>query len=65
MTAGHLVFQGSAPGHFYAFDARSGPQLFTYKAPRSTRRSPLTYKLNGKQYVTVVAGNSVLTFGLP
>jgi len=65
VTAGHLVFQGSDTGMFYAFDARNGKQLFSYKAPRSIRMSPMTYKANGKQYVTVVATGAVLTFGLP
>jgi quinohemoprotein ethanol dehydrogenase len=65
VTAGNLVFQGSDTGQFYAFDARDGKQLFTYKAPRSIRTSPLTYKADGRQYVTVVAGNTVLAFGLP
>jgi len=65
VTAGNLVFQGSDSGQFYAFDARDGRQLFAYKAPRSIRTSPLTYKVNGRQYVTVVATNTVLTFGLP
>lgn len=65
VTAGNLVFQGSESGLFYVFDARNGKQLFTYKAPRAIRTSPLTYKVNGKQYVTVVASTSVLTLGLP
>jgi quinohemoprotein ethanol dehydrogenase len=64
-TAGDLVFQGSDTGEFYAFDARSGEQLFKYAAPRSIRTSPLTYRANGKQYVTIVATNTILTFGLP
>jgi hypothetical protein len=37
----------------------------TFKAPRAIRASPLTYTANGKQYVTVVAGNSVLALALP
>jgi quinohemoprotein ethanol dehydrogenase len=65
VTAGNLVFQGSESGSFYAFDARTGRQLFTYQAPRSIRTSPLTFTSNGKQYVTVVATNAVVTFGLP
>jgi glucose dehydrogenase len=64
-TAGNLVFQGSDTGQFYAFDAKSGRQLFTYKAPRAIRASPLTYRVNGKQYVTLVASNSIVTLGLP
>ena len=44
---------------------RNGRQLLTFKAPRAIRASPLTYKVNGRQYVTVVATNTVLALGLP
>ena len=64
-TAGDLVFQGSDTGDFYGFDARSGTQLFKFTAPRSIRASPVTYQVNGKQYVAIVATNAVLTFALP
>ncbi len=64
VTAGDVVFQGTDAGTFYALDARSGAQLFTYDAPRSIRSSPLTFEVHGKQYVSVVATNTVLTFGL-
>jgi glucose dehydrogenase len=64
-TAGDLVFQGSDTGDFYAFDARSGKQLFKHTTPRGIQISPVTYAVNGKQYVTVVSANTVLTFGLP
>jgi quinoprotein glucose dehydrogenase len=65
VTGGDVVFQGSDTGDFYALDAGSGKQLFKFTAPRSVRASPLTYRVNGKQYVTVVASSTVLTFGLP
>ena len=64
-TAGDLVFQGTSMGEFYVFDARSGEQLFLYKTPRAVRASPLTYQVNGKQYISTVSTNSVLTFALP
>ena len=64
-TAGDVVFQGTTVGRFYAFDARSGDQLFLYAANRPIRASPLTYQVNGMQYISVVATNTVLTFGLP
>ena len=63
-TAGDLVFQGTDDGGFYAFDAATGEQLFTSRAPRGIRASPLTYQVNGMQYVTIIATDSVLTFGL-
>ena len=73
-TAGNLVLQGTDTGQFYAFDAKSGRQLFTYKAPRAIRASPLTYRVNGKQYVVIAAGGgkwgapsggSYVAFALP
>ena len=64
-TAGDLVFQGTDTGDFYAFDARSGQQVFKHTAGRAIRSSPMTFKANGRQYVTIVASNMVLTFGLP
>ena len=64
-TAGDLVFQGSDTGEFFAFDARSGAQVFKHTSARSIRASPITYRANGKQFVAIVATNTVLTFGLP
>jgi quinoprotein glucose dehydrogenase len=64
-TAGDLIFQGSDTGDFHAIDARSGKVLFKHTAPRGIRASPLTFLANGRQYVSVVATNTVLTFGLP
>jgi glucose dehydrogenase len=64
-TAGDLVFQGADDGAFYAFDAATGEQLFRHQAQRAIRSSPMTYQVNGKQYVTVIATNTVLTFALP
>ena len=64
-TAGDLVFQGTENGGFYALHAATGEQLFQYDAPRSIKSSPLTYEVNGTQYVTVIATNTILTFALP
>jgi glucose dehydrogenase len=64
-TGGDLVFQGSDTGDFYALDARTGKQVFKYTATGLVRANPLTYRTAGRQYVTVVAANTVLTFGLP
>ena len=65
VTAGNLVFQGVEDGGFYALDAATGGILLRYDAPRPIRASPMTYQIDGKQYVTVVATNTVLTLGLP
>ncbi len=64
-TAGDLVFQGTDAGGFYAFHAATGEQLFHYAAPRPVRSSPLAYEVNGRQYVAVVATDTVLAFAVP
>lgn len=65
VTAGNLVFQGVEDGGFYVLDAETGEELFRFDAPRPIRASPLTYQVNGTQYVTVVATNTVVTLALP
>ncbi len=65
VTAGDVVFQGVGTGDFYAFDAQTGAQLFKYTAESGIRASPGSYAVDGQQYVTVIAANTVLAFGLP
>ena len=65
VTAGNVVFQGSGDGNFYGFDAETGERLFTYKSETGIHASPLTYQVNGEQYVAIAASNAVLVFGLP
>jgi len=65
VTAGNILLQGTDAGEFYAFEARTGEELFKFGAPRPIRASPLTYQVNGTQYVSVVATDKVLAFGLP
>ncbi len=56
-TAGGLVFSGSADGYLYAFDAKTGKVL--WKSPQMTSGVigvPSTWKVDGKQYVSLWAG---------
>lgn len=66
-TAGGLVFAASDVGEFEALDAASGKTLWKAKLVPGFG-NPMTYMLDGKQYVTVVAGRSgksrVYTFAL-
>jgi glucose dehydrogenase len=64
-TGGDLVFQGSDKNNFYALDAHTGKKLFTYTAKGPVVANPLTYRVDGRQYVTVMSGGTLLTFGLP
>ena len=55
-TAGGLVFQGDAKGYLKAFDAASGEELWSFFAQTGIVAAPMTYSLNGEQYVAVLAG---------
>ena len=55
-TAGNLVFQGAADGNFSAYDARTGKRLWQQQVGMGIIASPTTYSVNGKQYVSILAG---------
>lgn len=55
-TAGDLVFSGEPDGHFNAWDARTGELLWRYQTGSGIHSSPVTYSVNGKQYVAVPSG---------
>jgi quinohemoprotein ethanol dehydrogenase len=59
-TAGNLVFSGVASGLFRAHSADKGEQLWETKIG-SGLGTPVTYELDGKQYVTIVAGAGTAT----
>jgi quinohemoprotein ethanol dehydrogenase len=55
-TAGNLVFQGTAAGDIHAYRATDGQRLWSAWAGTGVLAPPMSYELDGKQYVTVVAG---------
>ena len=63
-TAGDLVFGGSTDGYFYALDAVSGEQLWYIAVGAQVRAAPISYAVDGEQYVAIAAGNVVYAFGL-
>ena len=63
-TAGDLVFGGTIDGYFFAIDAVSGEELWHVAVGARVHSAPLTYSVNGEQFVTIAAGNVVFTFGL-
>jgi alcohol dehydrogenase (cytochrome c) len=64
-TAGGLVFTGDAEGNFIALDAASGKALWHFQAGGSVYSSPMSFAVDGKQYVAVAAGSTLFAFGLP
>ena len=63
-TAGDLVFGGTVDGYFFAIDAVSGEELWHVAVGARVHSAPVTYSVNGEQFVTIAAGNVVFTFGL-
>jgi quinohemoprotein ethanol dehydrogenase len=55
-TGGNLVFQGTADGRLVAYNATDGEELWSEQAGTGVIAAPVTYLLDGKQYVSVVAG---------
>lgn len=55
-TAGGLVFQGSADGRFVAYRATDGEKLWESPAGTGVMAGPVTYTVDGDQYVAVAAG---------
>ncbi len=55
-TAGNLVFQGEANGEFEAYRATDGQMLWKAHAGTGIQAAPISFEVDGEQYVTVVGG---------
>ncbi len=64
-TAGGLVFYGDNSGAFVAVDSKSGKPLWHFNTGQPWKASPMTYMLDGNQYIGVAAGSMIMTFRLP
>lgn len=64
-TAGNLLFYGETGGSFAALDAKTGQTRWHFEGGQAWRASPITYMVNGRQYVSIASGNQILSFALP
>tara|TARA_A100001391_G_scaffold95213_2_gene63076 strand:+ start:17412 stop:19535 length:2124 start_codon:yes stop_codon:yes gene_type:complete len=55
-TGGGLVFQGTAAGYVKAYDAADGSEKWSFPAQTGVIAPPITYEIDGEQYVAVMAG---------
>ena len=55
-TAGGLVFAGALDRYFTAYDAANGKALWRSRLPDVPSAAPITYSVNGRQYVAMVVG---------
>jgi alcohol dehydrogenase (cytochrome c) len=64
-TAGSLVFFGDDAESFEAVDAITGRALWHFNTGQTFNASPMSYAVEGKQYVAIAAGDSIFSFTLP
>jgi alcohol dehydrogenase (cytochrome c) len=63
-TAGELVFFADDAGSLEAVEARTGRVLWHFNTGQSISASPMTYAVDGAQFVAIAAGSDVFTFSL-
>ncbi len=64
-TAGGLIFYGNPSGDFVAAAETNGKPLWHFSTNERMKASPMTYRVNGKQFVALAAGPNIISFGLP
>jgi PQQ-dependent dehydrogenase (methanol/ethanol family) len=55
-TAGGLVFQGNGAGEFVAYNAQDGNRVWSYNAQTGIVAAPVSYSVDGEQYIAILAG---------
>ena len=63
-TVTGLVIFGEESGALMAADATSGKPLWSFETNQSWKASPMTYLFDGKEYIAVATGSSIIAFGL-
>jgi alcohol dehydrogenase (cytochrome c) len=64
-TEGNIVVCATSEGYLIALDALTGKLLWKYNAGGAFTSSPMSYALEGRQYIAISGPNSVLSFALP
>jgi len=64
-TASGIIFYADPNGAFVAVDEKDGKMLWHYDTNVGMKGPPMTYAVDGKQYVAVTAGSTLLSFALP
>ena len=64
-TASDLLIAGGREGYLQVLDARNGTLLWKSNLGAQVRQNPMTFAVNGKQYIAAIAGLSLFVFALP
>ena len=63
-TASDLLFVGGREGYFQALNARTGALLWKQNLGGEIIAGPISFEVDGKQYITIAAGNSLFAYAL-
>jgi alcohol dehydrogenase (cytochrome c) len=63
-TGGGLVFASTEEGNFFALDADTGKPLWDLQLGAAIRANPMSFGVDGKQYIAIAAGSALFIFGL-
>ncbi len=64
-TASDLLFSGGREGNFFALDAKTGSRLWYVNLGGPNASGPISYAVNGKQYVVGTGQGAMFVFSLP
>jgi len=60
-----VVFAASRDGNLIALDARTGAHQWHFQTGGTMAASPMSFAVDGRQYVAISAGNTIFSFALP
>ena len=63
-TAGGVVFTGDDDGHLVALEAKTGKHLWHFSMGELLTASPITYEVDGRQFVAIASATAIFSFGL-
>ncbi len=63
-TKGGVIFSGESPGQFVALDPKTGQALWHYNTGQEINAQPITYMVDGKQFVAIESNSDVFGFAL-
>jgi alcohol dehydrogenase (cytochrome c) len=64
-TGGGVLFASARDGNIIALDARTGKYLWHFQTSANHAAAPMSYAVDGRQYIALTAGSVLFSFALP
>ena len=64
-TAGGVVFAGTREGNLIALESKTGKLLWRFQTGGTIASAPISYAIDGKQFISLAAGGVLYSFALP